>query len=221
MGFAVAEQSLREGAKVIIASRSAEKLKAAVQKLGSNAAFKELDSTNEDSIKKMFEAIGVIDHLVITGSSTKTGPLKQLSLADAEFTFRSKFFGPYLCAKSAQLSPGGSLTLYSGVLSDRPGTGMPILAAVNAAVEGLGRALSLELAPTRVNVISPGMTRDTGAYLSMPEAAREGMFQGIADHLPVKRVGTPADLAAITVSIMTNPFITGTVLRVDGGAVLV
>jgi hypothetical protein len=73
------------------------------------------------------------------GSSTKTGPLKSLSLADAEFTMRSKFFGPYLCAKYAELDSEGSLTLFSGVLSQRPGTGMPILGEVNAAVEGLGR----------------------------------------------------------------------------------
>jgi len=221
MGFAVAKLSHEAGATVVLASRSKDKLLAKAKELGNDVQVQELDTTREESIKSAFANVGKIDHLVIPGSSTKTGPLKSLSVADAEFTMRSKFFGPYLCAKYAELDPEGSLTLFSGVLSQRPGTGMPILGAVNAAVEGLGRALALELAPVRVNVVSPGMTRDTGAYLSMPEEAREGMFKLVADHLPVKRVGTPHDLASISLALMTNPFITGVIVPVDGGGLLV
>src|SRR5258707_2963987 len=158
MGFAVAKLSHEAGATVVLASRSKDKLLAKAKELGNDVQVQELDTTREESIKAAFANVGKIDHLVIPGSSTKTGPLKSLSLADAEFTMRSKAFRPYLCAKYAELDPEGSLTLFSGVLSQRPGTGMPILGAVNAAVEGLGRALALELAPVRVNVVSPGRT---------------------------------------------------------------
>jgi NAD(P)-dependent dehydrogenase (short-subunit alcohol dehydrogenase family) len=65
------------------------------------------------------------------------------------------------------------------------------------------------------------MTRDTGAYLSTPEETRERMFKLVADHLPVKRVGTPHDLASISFALMTNPFITGVIVPVDGGGLLV
>lgn len=163
----------------------------------------------------------MIDHLVVSGSSVKTGTLADLPLVDAEFTFRSKFFGPYLCAKHSKVAPTGSITLFSGILSRRPGHNDCILGPVNAAVEALGRALARDLAPVRVNTISPGMTRDTGAYLGMSEAAREGMYAGIAKALPVARVGTPDNLAEATLALMTNPFITGVTLDVDGGGVLV
>lgn len=96
-----------------------------------------------------------------------------------------------------------------------------MLAGVNAAVEAMGRALARDLAPVRVNTISPGMTCDTGAYLSMPEAAREGMYSAIAGKLPVGHVGTPEDIAEATLMLMTNRFITGVTLDVDGGGVLV
>jgi NAD(P)-dependent dehydrogenase (short-subunit alcohol dehydrogenase family) len=175
---------------------------------------------NEDSAREFFEATGTLDHLVVSGSAVKTGTLAELSFADAEFTFRSKFFGPYLCAKHARIQPSGSITLFSGILSRRPGHNDSILAPVNAAVEALGRALARDLAPVRVNTLSPGMTRDTGAYLGMPEAAREGMYALIANNLPVGRVGTPSDIAEAALLLMTNPFITGVTLDVDGGGLL-
>ncbi|MGA7880005.1 MAG: SDR family oxidoreductase [Terrimicrobiaceae bacterium] len=105
--------------------------------------------------------------------------------------------------------------------SGRAGHNDVVLAGVNAAVEAMGRALARDLAPVRVNTISPGMTRGTGAYLSMPEFAREGMYSAIAARLPVGRVGTAEDIAAATLMLMTNAFITGVTLDFDGGGVLV
>jgi NAD(P)-dependent dehydrogenase (short-subunit alcohol dehydrogenase family) len=219
MGFAIAELAIRHGARVTIGSRSAEKTQSAAARLGAGAHA--IDTTDEASVKAFFAASGEVDHLVISGSSVKTGTLASLPLADAEFTFRSKFFGPYLCAKHAQVKASGSITFFSGNLSRRPGMNDAILAGVNAAVEAMGRALARDLAPLRVNTLSPGMTRDTGAYLGMNEAAREGMYAGIASKLPVGTVGKPHDIAAAVLMLMQNPFITGITLDVDGGGLLV
>jgi len=93
-------------------------------------------------------------------------------------------------------------------------------ASVNAAVEALGRALAKELAPVRVNVISPGLTAGSGAYLNMPEAAREVMYTSVSRRLPVGRVGCPEDIADAALMLMTNGFITGVVLDVDGGGLI-
>ncbi len=219
MGLAIAKLAVARGAHVIVGSRSADKVAKAASETGGEGRV--IDTTSEESVQAFFAAVGGLDHLVVTGSSVKTGTLNELPLADAEFTFRSKFFGAYLCAKYARIAPTGSITLFSGILSRRPGHNDSILGPVNAAVEALGRALARDLAPIRVNTISPGMTRDTGAYLGMPEAAREGMYAGIAKNLPVGKVGTPADLAEAALALMTNPFITGVTLDVDGGGVLV
>lgn len=219
MGLSIAKLALEAGAAVTIGSRSPDKVSATAQTLGCQGRV--IDTTDETSVQEFFSAVGAIDHLAIPGSSVRTGSLREASLADGEFTFRSKFFGPYLCARHAQIKSTGSITFFSGILSRRPGLNDAVLAGVNAAVEAMGRALARDLAPVRVNTISPGMTRDTGAYLAMGEAAREGMYASIAQKLPVGRVGTGEDLAHATLMLMTNGFITGVTLDVDGGGVLV
>jgi len=220
MGLAVAEKSIQSGARVVIASRSRDKLQAAAGRIGGDVHWQVVDTTDEASVADLFERLGAVDHLVIPGSSVKTGPLGELPLADAQFTMQSKFWGPYLCAKHARINPAGSITFFSGILSRRPGLNDAVLASVNAAVEAMGRALAKDLAPVRVNVISPGMTAGTGAYLKIPEAIRERMFSSIAERLPVGRVGRPEDIADAVLMIMTNGFITGVVLDVDGGGLI-
>jgi len=220
MGLAVATASALAGADVLIAGRSESKLQEAAAKIGSGVKWHRVDFTDEISVKRLFDFTGTIDHLVIPGSSVKTAALKDLSIAVAKSSMDSKFFGPYLAVKEARVNLQGSIILFSGILSRRPDKGSPILAAINAAVETLGKALAVELAPVRVNVISPGMTRDTGAYLGMPDQAREDMFSAVAQSLPVKWVGLPADIASVAVELMSNNFITGTVIDVDGGGLL-
>jgi NAD(P)-dependent dehydrogenase (short-subunit alcohol dehydrogenase family) len=220
MGLAVAKASVRSGARVVIASRSKDKLNAAAAQIGGDVHWQVVDTTDETSVSDLFERLGAVDHLVIPGSSVRTGTLREMPLADGLFTMQSKFWGPYLCAKYARINPEGSITFFSGILSRRPGQNDAVLASVNAAVEAMGRALAKDLAPVRVNVISPGMTAGTGAYLKMPETAREGMFTAIAERLPVGRVGRPKDIADAALMLMTNGFITGIVLDVDGGGLI-
>ena len=220
MGLAIAAVASQAGAEVLIASRTESRLEEAAEIIGGGAKWYMVDFTDETSVKSLFAAVGPIDHLVIPGSAVKTGPSKDLPLADAKSSMDSKFFGPYLAVKEAEIRPQGSIILFSGILSRRPDKGSPILAAINSAVETLGKSLAVELAPVRVNVISPGMTRDTGAYLRMPDQAREEMFNGVAQSLPVKRVGTPSDVASVAIELMTNSFITGIVIDVDGGGLL-
>ena len=135
------------GADVTVASRSPDKVAAAASELGVRG--KPLDTTNEASVREFFGTAGQVDHLIVTASSVRTGTLKDSPLADGEFTFRSKFFGQYLCAKYAQMKPTGSITLFFN-LSRRPGHNDVVLAGVNAAVEAMGRALARDLAPVRL-----------------------------------------------------------------------
>lgn len=219
MGLAIARAAVGAGARVVIGGRNPEKTTRIAKELG--VTGRAVDTTDEASVQAFFEATGEIAHLVITASSVKTGPISELPLADAEATFRSKFFGPYLCAKHARIASGGSITFFSGILSRRPGANDAVLAGVNAAVEAMGRALARDLAPVRVNTISPGLTRGTEAFAGMPPEAREGMFAAVGARLPVGRVGTPEDIANAALFLMTTPFVTGITLDVDGGGLLV
>ena len=158
MGLSVATKSYQLGGQVIIASRNEEKLRAAVEHIGDNTEIVTVDTTSEQSVLKLFEQVGKVDHLVIPGSSVRTGTLRDMPLEDGLFTMRSKFWGPYLCAKHAEISTDGSITFFSGILSRRPGLNDAVLGPVNAAVESLGKALARDLAPVRVNTLATGPT---------------------------------------------------------------
>jgi NAD(P)-dependent dehydrogenase (short-subunit alcohol dehydrogenase family) len=221
MGLGVARLAAELGARVVLAGRTRGKLDAAVSEIGGHTVAEVIDTTAEESVRSFFQAQGPIDHLVIPGSSVRTGSLKDASLADGLYSMQSKFWGPYLCAKHATFNEGGSIVLFSGILSRRPGHNDCVLAPINAAVEALGRALARDLAPLRVNVISPGMTSGTEAYANMPESTRADMYRSISAKLPVGKVGTPDEIAKAAVMLMENTFITGVVLDVDGGGLLV
>lgn len=216
MGLAIAKKASDAGASVTIASRSVHKLEIARKTLGPEATALTLDMTDPEQLVEFFHKIGELDQLVITASSVKTGSIRELGFAEALASMQSKFWGPYLCAKHAKLKLTGSIIMFSGVLSRKPAKGLAAIAGINAAVEGLGRALALELAPVRVNVISPGFT-DTGVYDGMGPERRQAFFDGTARALPVGRIGLPDDVAEAALMLMTNGFITGITLDVDGG----
>lgn len=187
IGLATADLAKRDGAEVIIASRSAEKLKAAADKLGVTAM--QTDVSSDDSVMSLFRQCGAVDHVVVTAAQLKTGPFKTVAMYDVRSTMDGKFWGAWRCARAAEIKPGGSLTLVSGFLSVRPRPNSAIVGAANGALESLTRALALELAPVRVNCVSPGII-DTPIRAAMPEAARRDMLDR-AGGLPAGQARRP------------------------------
>lgn len=218
IGLATAGLAKKEGAEVIIASRSAEKLNAAAAKLAVKAI--QTDVSSDDSVAALFRQCGTVDHVVVTAAQLKTGPFKSVSMDDVRSTMDGKFWGAWRCARSADIRTGGSLTLVSGFLSIRPRPNSAIVGAANGALESLTRALALELAPVRVNCVSPGII-DTPIRAAMPEAARREMLDKTAARLPVKRVGLGEDIAKQIFAFMTNGFATGSIVYLDGGDLVV
>ena len=131
----------------------------------------------------------------------------------------SKFFGAYRVAKAARIADGGSITLVSGFLSQRPSATAVLQGAINAALEALARGLALERAPVRVNTVSPGLI-DTPLYVRMPDADRQAMFDEAASHQPARRIGEPGDIAQAFLFVATNPYATGSTVTVDGGGTI-
>jgi NAD(P)-dependent dehydrogenase (short-subunit alcohol dehydrogenase family) len=217
IGLATAELAKREGADVIIASRNAERLDAIAAKL--NVIAIPADVTKDDDIANLFRRCGPVDHVVITAAQLKTGPFKTVAMEDVRATMESKFWGAWRVARSADIRSGGSLTLVSGYLSIRPRANSAIVGAANGALESLARSLALELAPVRVNAVSPGII-DTPIRAAMPEAARNDMLAKTAAGLPVGRVGVGEDIARQILAFMTIGFATGSIVYIDGGALI-
>ncbi len=151
--------------------------------------------------------------------SLKLGAIADLPLDEARAFFDVRYWGAYTAAKygAAHLRPGGSITFSSGIASARPPqAGWTLGSSICAAMEGLTRALAIELKPLRVNIVSPGFVR-TPLWSDIPEADREAMYAAAGERLPVGRVGLPEDLAAAYLFLMNQPFATGQTLVVDGG----
>ncbi|MFC5530451.1 SDR family oxidoreductase [Cohnella yongneupensis] len=221
IGLSTAKAFLDEAAQVIVASRTAAKLSEAKQTLGGNVEAYELDFRSEEKAAEFFKKVGRFDHLVITAGEGAMGEFRELPVEQAQTAFDSKFWGQYVTVKAAipYLNKEGSISLTSGVYGKRPPKGASTLAAINSALEGLMRGLTVDLAPIRVNVVSPGIV-DTPIYAGMPEEHRKSMFDAIAKQLPVGRVAQPEDIAETYVYLAKNGFTTGSVILIEGGALL-
>ncbi|MGG3910579.1 SDR family oxidoreductase [Peribacillus simplex] len=221
VGFESAKQVIAQGAEVIIASRSEDKLQNAKEKLGDRATALILDTTQEQQVQSFFEKVGQFDHLVVSAAETSGGSFLQTDTAKARQLFENKFWGQYYAAKygAPKILPHGSIILFSGVVAYKSMVGSSILGAVNAAVSNLGQTLALELAPIRVNIVSPGII-DTPSRSKMPEETRNNFYATVGNKLPVKRIGRAEDVGQSVLYLLQNSFVTGTVLHVEGGHIL-
>lgn len=225
----------REGATVVIASRSSRKLETAkreIEELERKAGAPEarlealvetgvLDATDEEAVEGFFRSLGPFDHLATPGSETVLGSLRELAPSDARRAFDVKYWPQYLAAKhgAPQMRDGGSITFMAGSFSQRPQPMGTVQASVNAAIEGLGRALAVELGPIRVNTVSPGMV-DTPMWSDLPGEEREGMYAAAAERLPAGRIASSEEVGDAIVFLMANPHMTGITLFIDGGETL-
>lgn len=221
IGLAVAKAAKESGASVVVASSRAAKVEAAKRQLGVDG--RAVDLTDEQATAAFFEAVGPFDHLVYTaGESLVLGPLATLDAATARAAFDLRFFGALLAVKLAapRLRKGGSIVLTHGIAGARPRPGWAVGAAVCGAMDAMTRALAVELAPVRVNAVSPGLVR-TPLWSPIPEAEREALFRDAGAKLLTRRVGDAAEIAEAYCYLMENTFTTGQTVVVDGGGVLV
>jgi NAD(P)-dependent dehydrogenase (short-subunit alcohol dehydrogenase family) len=223
IGLAVAEQAASQGAKLVIASSNAERVQKAVEKLEGNAQGHTLDLTDESAVENFFAKLGAFDHLVFTaGDGLRLHDLAATDLQQARRAFELRYWAALAAVKygSKSIRKGGSIVLTTGVAGQRPHKGWVVAASVCGTIEALTRALALELAPIRVNAVSPGVVR-TNLWQNMTAAERERLYESVGSSLPVGRVGEAHDIAQAYLFLLQEEFSTGQTLVVDGGTVLV
>jgi NAD(P)-dependent dehydrogenase (short-subunit alcohol dehydrogenase family) len=226
IGLAVARRCLADGHRVVIAGRSAERLEAAVAELGRDGklAATQADIASKADLEVLFGTAGTVGHVVVTAADLPYGPVGTLTEDSMLRAVRSKILGPLLVAQTAAplLGESGSITYTSGVAAYRPAPGGILTATVNGALESMVRGLALELAPVRVNAVSPGWV-DTPTWQRIVPApdARQARLADMAARLPGKRNGRPEDVANAVAFLMSDGFVTGTVLHAEGGQLLV
>jgi len=211
--FAAQEQ----GARVIAAGRAAEALDAAYGG-EPGISIEPVDLTDEASIAALGERLGPVDHVVSTASARARGRVGDLDRDAIRLSFDTKVIGPLMLAKhlAPRMNAPGSFVIFSGVAAAKIAVGTLGVAITNAAADTLARSLALELAPIRVNAISPGVI-DTGAWDAFGEQGKQDYFARIGAANPARRIGTPHDIAQAVMFALTNTFLTGQTLHVDGG----
>ncbi|WP_062985116.1 SDR family oxidoreductase [Nocardia anaemiae] len=220
IGLATARRLAANGAEVVIAGRNEERLTAALADLGRRVTGKVVDARAENELAQLFSEIGPVDHVVVTVTGPSgTTPFRELGLDHLQAHVSGKLLPHVATIQAAlpHLAQDGSITLVSAASA---GGAMPTtaaLAAVNAGVEAIVPVLAVELAPVRVNAVSPGVI-DTEWWNFLPEDARAEAFAGIAAQTPVGRIGSADDIAKAIEFLTDNTFTTGVVVRVDGGA---
>jgi NAD(P)-dependent dehydrogenase (short-subunit alcohol dehydrogenase family) len=223
IGLAVAEEAALQGAEVVILSSNAERVQEAIRSIGGKAQGQALDVSDEKAVESCFANLGAFDHLVFTaGDNLHLHQLADTDLKQARRAFELRYWSALAAVKygSPRIRKGGSIVLTTGIAGQRPQSGWIIAASVCGTVEALTRALAIELAPIRVNAVSPGIVR-TNLWQAMNPAEREQLFESVGKHLPVGRVGEAHDIAQAYLFLMQEAFGTGQIVVVDGGALLV
>ena len=217
IGFAVAQAALEQGAEVRIGSSNADKVAGALARLDNNASGAAVDLTDESSVAAFFGTGEPIDHLVYTAGDwtrRKTGIGPDFDVADAKAGFDTRFWGILLAIKYAlpNLASDGSITLTSGLFAHRPAKGSTLSTALTGAVEHLMQGLAIDLAPIRVNAVTPGfIATEAWAKLSSEAMATMTATQ------PLPRAGLPEEVAEAYLYFMRASYTTGQVAVVDGG----
>ena len=220
VGFAVAAAALAAGAAVVVGSSQTPRIEAAAGKLGRGARGLTVDVKDEASVAAFFDAAGPFDHLVFTAGDwgQMTGPTRDLDVEASKARMEVRFWGAARAAKHAlrHIAGDGSITLTGGMLAHRPMPGAPLTTASAHTTEGLAMGLARDLAPIRVNAVCLGLIASEAVQI-MGEAA----IKGFTANLPLPRPGTVEEAAEAYLYLMRATYVTGQIVRVDGGGSLV
>lgn len=223
IGLATAKAALQEGASVIVVSSRQASVDRALSELKERTEGYTLDLTKEDHIKEFFSKVGKFDHMVYTaGETLMLESIEKMDINQAKEAYNLRYWGAYMSVKygSHNINEEGSVVLTTGVAGERPQKTWTIAASICGAMTSLTKALAMELAPIRVNAINPGVVR-TDLWKNMSEEDRESMYSSISASLPTGKVGTAPDLAQAYLFAMRETYMTGQMITVDGGSVLV
>lgn len=221
IGLAAAQAAAAAGAKVWAAGRSEGHIETAKKVANGSFEVRQADTHDAASLEAIFKEVGKIDHLV----SAAVGGERTLKpfLEQTEDQFKAAYDKLWGYAKVVRtgapyLAEDGAITLVSGSPARKIKPAQSPLSCVGASVENLVRCLAVEMAPIRVNVVSPG-TVDTAMFDWMGDEKNEKLQAMTSTHL-IKRAGTPEEVAQGILFVMQNGFVTGTTIDVDGGRIL-
>lgn len=218
IGLAAAQQLASRGASVVVTGRNPERAER-VRQANPALQVELVDTSSVETLQTFYKGIGQFDSLVLCVSGAKgAGTFNSLDIAEVREGFDAKFFAHFLAAQAALpfIAKDGSLTFITAISARAANPGTAGLAAINGAIEAMVKPLARELRPLRVNAISPGVV-ETPWWDRLPPEVRETLLRQSAAASLVGRNGSAEELGSAIAFVVTNGFMSGTVLEVDGG----
>ncbi len=213
---------LAEGdADVTAFGRTAETIETARRAVPPSVRFEQADVLDRGRLAETFAANAPFDILVnaATGGERATGPFLNMDLDGFQGSFRKLWgYANTVRIGAEHMSEDAAIVLVSGFPARKASPGYAAIGAVGGAVEAFVRTIAAELAPRRINLVSPGII-DTPMFAVEGEARANLFANATANHL-IPRAGTADEVAEGILFVIGNDFVTGTTVDVDGGALL-
>jgi NAD(P)-dependent dehydrogenase (short-subunit alcohol dehydrogenase family) len=218
LGFEIAKANAAAGAQVTITGRDPAVAAARAKEIGDNAIGAGCQLTDPESVAALFDGIDHVDHLVLAALDRDHNTIAEFRPHDCTNTMMMKTVGYASAAASAapKLDPAGSIVLFSGLSMLRPVPGSTTISMANAAIIGLVNTLTIELAPVRVNAVTPGIVAGTDA-VDQADPVRAQWYEAMRERTPAKRLPSPDDIVAAVTLLQDCRGINGTNLLVDAG----
>ena len=214
IGLSTTQMLSDQGAHVVALSRNPEKL----QNVPKNVTTKKMNVLDRDALKQFFQEIGEYDILVnsATGGARAVGPFLSMDLDGYRASF-DKLWGYTNVVRYGTrfLKDNGNIVLVSGSPARKCRPGQIAISSVGGAVEAFARGIAPEIAPKRINVVSPGVIDTPMSPLEGKE--REDYYKNTTNNNFIPRAGTPDEVATGIIFAIENEFITGTTIDIDGG----
>lgn len=218
LGASVARRAVKDGYEVVVGARDLAAAEALAGEIGATAVH--VDLRDEATLAAAAERLNDgVDHIVTTGSAPHDVRATELDRDKLVEAFTAKVVGPLLVAKhfAPVLRPTGSIVLFSGVVGWRPGPGSLVKGITNGAIEYAARHLAADLAPVRVNAVSPGVI-DSGSWDRLGDEKKAALFTKSAAGTLVGRHGETDDVVDAVMWLLRAGFVSGETIHVEGGA---
>ena len=217
IGLAAAKQLAALGANVIAISRNPER----VGEVPAGITLRKCDVRDRDALMALFRECAPFEILVsaATGGERAVGPFLEMEM-DGYMSSFDKLWGYANVVRfgTEHLSEDGSIVLVSGAPARKTKPGQVAIGSVGGAVEAFVRAVAPEIAPRRLNVVSPGQI-DT-PMVALQGAEREALYKKMTANHVIPRAGTADEVAQAIIFMIQNDFVTGSTIDVDGGWLL-
>ena len=222
LGLEISRAEVARGNRVTVAGRDGDRVRAAIAELGDFAAGGTCDLADWPSLESFFDQVDAIDHLVLAALDRDNNDIRTFRPDKSAKTLLMKNVGYAAAVHYAlpHLSADGSVLMFSGLSMWRPFPGSTTISMANAGVVGLANSLAVQVAPVRVNVITPGVVSGTDA-VENADPVRAEAYEAARQRTPGKRLPATQDIVNAAFALLDNPGINGANLVVDAGMHLI